>query len=104
MVATEVGAYHDRVDRRLWRRFRTSAPGMAVLLAIGLVTSVLADGTLLVTPIVLGTTINAVFAVDRRWVVRDQLGRCRPARTSRYRRIFSRGRIDCSPTIDFWLA
>jgi ATP-binding cassette subfamily B protein len=45
----------------LLRLFRAYAPGEQWWLVLGLVTSVLAYGTVLVTPIVLGTTIDAVF-------------------------------------------
>jgi len=61
---TELDAYRDRVERPLWRLFRAYAPGKALWLTVGLVTSVLAYGTLLVTPIVLGTTIDAVFTQE----------------------------------------
>ena len=58
---TELDAYRERVDRPLWRLFRTYTPGHGLWLGLGLITSVLAYGTVLVTPIVLGTTIDAVF-------------------------------------------
>ena len=58
---TELDAYRDRVSRPLLRLFRAYAPGEQSWLVLGLVTSVLAYGTVLVTPIVLGTTIDAVF-------------------------------------------
>ncbi len=58
---TELDAYREQVERPLWRLFRAYTPDHALWLTIGLVTSVLAYGTVLVTPIVLGTTIDAVF-------------------------------------------
>jgi ATP-binding cassette subfamily B protein len=58
---TELDAYRERVEHPIWRLFRAYAPGKAGWLVLGLTTSVLAYGTLLVTPIVLGTTIDAVF-------------------------------------------
>jgi len=58
---TELDAYRERVERPLWRLFRAYSPDYASWLTVGLVTSVLAYGTVLVTPIVLGTTIDAVF-------------------------------------------
>ena len=58
---TELDAYRERVEQPIWRLFRAYAPGKAGWLVFGLTTSVLAYGTLLVTPIVLGTTIDAVF-------------------------------------------
>jgi ATP-binding cassette subfamily B protein len=61
---TELDAYRDRVERPLWRLFRAYAPDKALWLTVGLATSVLAYGTLLVTPIVLGTTIDAVFTQE----------------------------------------
>jgi len=61
---TEVDAYRERVERPLWRLFRAYTPAHASWLTVGLVTSVLAYGTVLVTPIVLGTTIDAVFTQE----------------------------------------
>jgi ATP-binding cassette subfamily B protein len=61
---TELDAYRDQVERPLWRLFRAYTPDHALWLTIGLVTSVLAYGTVLVTPIVLGTTIDAVFTQE----------------------------------------
>lgn len=61
---TELDAYRERVDEPLWQLFRAYAPGNVGWLAVGLLTSVLAYGTVLVTPIVLGTTIDAVFAQE----------------------------------------
>ena len=58
---TELDAYRERVSRPLLRRFRTHGLGESRWLALGLFTSVLAYGTSLVTPIVPGTTIDAVF-------------------------------------------
>jgi ATP-binding cassette subfamily B protein len=58
---TELDAYREQVEAPLWRLFRAYTPGHAAWLTVGLVTSVLAYGTVLVTPIVLGTTIDAVF-------------------------------------------
>jgi ATP-binding cassette subfamily B protein len=58
---TELDAYREGVERPLWRLFRAYTSDHALWLTIGLVTSVLAYGTVLVTPIVLGTTIDAVF-------------------------------------------
>jgi ATP-binding cassette subfamily B protein len=57
----ELDAYRERVERPLWRLFRAYTPDHGLWLTVGLVTSVLAYGTVLVTPIVLGTTIDAVF-------------------------------------------
>jgi ATP-binding cassette subfamily B protein len=59
---TELDVYRDRVSRPLFRLFRVYGLEEKWWLALGLVTSVLAYGTVLVTPIVLGTTIDAVFA------------------------------------------
>jgi ATP-binding cassette subfamily B protein len=61
-LETELDTYREQVEHPLWRLFRAYAPGKAAWLTVGLVTSVLAYGTVLVTPIVLGTTIDAVFA------------------------------------------
>ncbi|MFC6837977.1 ABC transporter ATP-binding protein [Halomarina ordinaria] len=61
---TELDAYRERVEHPLWRLFRTYTPDHALWLAVALVTSVVAYGTVLVTPIVLGTTIDAVFAEE----------------------------------------
>jgi len=61
---TELDAYRERVERPLWRLFRAYMPDHALWLTVGLITSVLAYGTLLVTPIVLGTTIDAVFSQE----------------------------------------
>jgi ATP-binding cassette subfamily B protein len=61
---TELDAYREQVGRPLWRLFRAYSPDHALWLTIGLVTSVLAYGTVLVTPIVLGTTIDAVFTQE----------------------------------------
>jgi len=58
---TELDAYRERVDRPLFRLFRAYGRGEGGWLVLGLLTSVLAYGTVLVTPIVLGTTIDAVF-------------------------------------------
>ncbi|MDX1747097.1 MAG: ABC transporter transmembrane domain-containing protein, partial [Halobacteriales archaeon] len=58
---TELDVYRDRVSKPLLRLFRRYGLGEKWWLALGLVTSVLAYGTVLVTPIVLGTTIDAVF-------------------------------------------
>jgi len=58
---TELGAYRDRVSKPLLRLFGAYGPGEKGWLAVGLATSVLAYGTVLVTPLVLGTTIDAVF-------------------------------------------
>lgn len=58
---TELDAYRERVERPLWRLFRAYVSGKMTWLAVALLTSILAYGTLLVTPIVLGTTIDAVF-------------------------------------------
>jgi ATP-binding cassette subfamily B protein len=58
---TELDVYRDRVSKPLLRLFRTYGLGEKWWLLLGLVTSVLAYGTVLVTPIVLGTTIDAVF-------------------------------------------
>jgi ATP-binding cassette subfamily B protein len=59
---TALDAHRDAVERPLWRLFREYAGDHAGWLAVGLATSALAYGTVLVTPVVLGTTIDAVFA------------------------------------------
>jgi ATP-binding cassette subfamily B protein len=61
---TELGAYREQVERPLWRLFRAYTPDHVLWLTVGLLTSVLAYGTVLVTPIVLGTTIDAVFTQE----------------------------------------
>ncbi len=61
---TELDAYREQVERPLWRLFVAYAPEKAAWLTVGLVTSVLAYGTVLVAPIVLGTTIDAVFTQE----------------------------------------
>ncbi|OYR51451.1 ABC transporter ATP-binding protein [Halorubrum sp. Ea8] len=61
---TELDAYREQVERPLWRLFRAYSPDHALWLTVGLLTSVLAYGTVLVTPIVLGTTIDAVFTQE----------------------------------------
>ena len=58
---TELDAHREQVSRPLLRLFRTYGFGEGRWLALGLLTSVLAYGTILVTPIVLGETIDAVF-------------------------------------------
>jgi len=58
---TELDAYRDRVSKPLLRLFRAYGRGEWRWLVVGLLTSVLTYGTLLVTPLVLGTTIDAVF-------------------------------------------
>jgi len=58
---TELEVYRDRVSWPLLRLFRTYGLDRWPWLALGLVASVLTYGALLVTPIVLGTTIDAVF-------------------------------------------
>ncbi|WP_254839110.1 ABC transporter ATP-binding protein [Natronomonas marina] len=58
---TELDAYRNRVERPLVRLFRGYAAGQRWWLLVGIVGSVLAYGALLVTPVVLGTTIDAVF-------------------------------------------
>ncbi|MFD1643786.1 ABC transporter ATP-binding protein [Halohasta litorea] len=60
-VETELDAYRDQVSKPLLRLFRRYGLAEWRWLAVGLVTSVLTYGTLLVTPLVLGTTIDAVF-------------------------------------------
>jgi len=49
---TDLGVAREDVSRPLLRLFRTYAPGAARWLLPGLVTSALAYGTVLVTPIV----------------------------------------------------
>lgn len=69
---TTLDAYREQVNRPLWRLFRCYAPGKGAWLAVGLITSILAYGTVLVTPIVLGTTIDAVFTnhkCTRTWII-----------------------------------
>jgi len=61
---TELDAYPEQVEHPLWRLFRAYTPNHALWLTVGLVTSVLAYATVLVTPIVLGTTIDAVFTQE----------------------------------------
>ncbi|WP_440765130.1 ABC transporter ATP-binding protein [Natronorubrum sp. DTA7] len=61
---TELDAYRERVTQPLLRLFRTYGLGEARWLALGLFSSVLAYGTILVTPLVLGTTIDAVFGEE----------------------------------------
>ncbi|AUV80667.1 multidrug ABC transporter ATP-binding protein [Salinigranum rubrum] len=58
---TALDVYRDRVSHPLFRLFRAYGRGEWKWLVVGLVTSVLAYGTVLVTPIVLGTTIDALF-------------------------------------------
>lgn len=60
-LETELDAYRERVSRPLIRLFRTYGLGEGRWLALGLVASALAYGSILVTPLVLGTTIDAVF-------------------------------------------
>ena len=61
LFETELDAYRDRVSQPLVRLFKTYGVGEWPWLALGLVTSVLTYGALLVTPLILGTTIDAVF-------------------------------------------
>lgn len=61
---TELDAYRKRVSQPLLRLFRTYGLGEVRWLALGLVSSVIAYGTVLVTPLVLGTTIDAVFGEE----------------------------------------
>ncbi|MDZ5812814.1 ABC transporter ATP-binding protein [Halorubrum sp. AD140] len=61
---TELDAYRDRVEKPLWRLFKRYGRGERRWLAVGLVTSVFTYAALLVTPIVLGTTIDAVFTQE----------------------------------------
>jgi ATP-binding cassette subfamily B protein len=79
-AAVDLDRYRDRVQRPLFRLFRTYGRGEWPWLAIGLVTSIAAYGAVLVTPIVLGTTIDAVFTgegayslplVPGEWLPRD---------------------------------
>ena len=58
---TELDAYRDRVEKPLWRLFTQYGRGERRWLVVGLVTSVFTYAALLVTPLVLGTTIDAVF-------------------------------------------
>ena len=58
---TELDARKEEVTKPLARLFRSHGTGELRWLVIGLVTSIFAYGTVLVTPIVLGTTIDAVF-------------------------------------------
>lgn len=58
---TEFGTYRDRIEKPLVRLFGTYGRNEWRWLVIGLVTSVFTYGALLVTIIVLGTTIDAVF-------------------------------------------
>jgi ATP-binding cassette subfamily B protein len=50
-------------------RFGAYGPGEAWWLALGLATSVAAYGAVLVTPIVLGTTIDAVFTGESEYAL-----------------------------------
>ncbi|MXR40018.1 hypothetical protein GRX01_01415 [Halobaculum sp. WSA2] len=61
---TELDAYRDRVEKPLWRLFVAYGRGEWRWLAVGLLTSVFTYAALLVTPIVLGTTIDAVFTQE----------------------------------------
>ena len=61
---TELDAYRDRVEKPLWRLFTQYGRGERRWLAIGLVTSVFTYAALLVTPLALGTTIDAVFTQE----------------------------------------
>jgi len=61
---TALDAAQKRVSRPLLRLFRSYGRLEWRWLALGLVTSALAYGSVLVTPIVLGTTIDAVFTVE----------------------------------------
>jgi ATP-binding cassette subfamily B protein len=61
---TELAASQEQVSRPLVRLFRAYGPGERLWLVVGLATSVLAYATVLVTPIVLGTTIDAVFTTE----------------------------------------
>ncbi|MEY7849965.1 ABC transporter ATP-binding protein [Natrarchaeobius sp. A-rgal3] len=60
-LETELDVYRDRVEKPLWRLFGTYGRGEWRWLAVGLITSVFTYAALLVTPVVLGTTIDAVF-------------------------------------------
>ena len=48
---TALDAYRDRVGHSLWRFFNEYAPGKWLWLTVGSATTVLAYGTLLVTPV-----------------------------------------------------
>ena len=61
---TELDAYRDRAEKPLWRLFKQYGHGERHWLAVGLVTSVFTYAALLVTPLVLGTTIDAVFTQE----------------------------------------
>jgi len=61
---TELDAYRDRAEKPLWRLFKRYGHGERHWLAVGLVTSVFTYAALLVTPLVLGTTIDAVFTQE----------------------------------------
>jgi ATP-binding cassette subfamily B protein len=58
---TVLDEYRDRVDAPLWRLFRRYGRAEWGWLALALATSVLAYSATLVTPLVLGATIDAVF-------------------------------------------
>ncbi|SIS13909.1 ABC transporter ATP-binding protein [Natronorubrum thiooxidans] len=58
---TELDAYRDRVSKPLLRLFSAYGLDEWRWLVLGLVVSVLTYGAVLVTPLVLGTTIDAVF-------------------------------------------
>ena len=61
---TELDAYRDRVEKPLWRLFAQYGRGERRWLVVGLVTSVFTYAALLVTPLVLGTIIDAVFTQE----------------------------------------
>jgi ATP-binding cassette subfamily B protein len=68
-VETELDAYRERVERPLYRLFRAYGGGEGHWLAVGLAASLLAYGTVLVTPLVLGTTIDAVFTGEGQYTL-----------------------------------
>ncbi|WP_129113779.1 ABC transporter ATP-binding protein [Halegenticoccus tardaugens] len=61
---TELDVYRDQVSKPLLRLFGAYGLGEWRWLVVGLATSVLTYGALLVTPIVLGATIDAVFTQE----------------------------------------
>ncbi|QPV63831.1 ABC transporter ATP-binding protein [Halosimplex litoreum] len=85
---TQLDAYRDSVSRPLYRLFRAYGPGEKWWLLLGLVTSVLAYGTVLVTPIVLGTTIDAVFTGEGTYALP----------------LVPRSSLPTDPTAQFWLS
>jgi ATP-binding cassette subfamily B protein len=85
---TALDASREAVSKPLVRLFRTYAPGERWWLVLGVVTSVVAYGTVLVTPIVLGTTIDAVFTGESAYTLP----------------LVPAGWLPTDPTAQFWLS